>query len=242
MGYAIDQDGIVTRYEREKDNWDSHLRNSKKEIIEFAEKQKINSLLILGSGWLLDIPVEHLQEQNIEVHFVDIVQPYQIRYKHRNQKNFHFHELDALGDTAQRVYADIKSDTFSANSFRTSELQTNFKFDAVISLNLLNQLDILLVDYIKDKKTLSEDEEKSIRTQIQQSHLDFLSKHKYCLISDTTQTSELLEGGEIQNELLVHIPLPNAHKKNEWTWMFDMSGNYIEHRSVQFKVEVFQSI
>ena len=52
--------------------------------------------------------------------------------------------------------------------------------DYIISLNILNQLDILLVDYLKKSSIYDEEELKFFRGRIQKSHIDSLIPVKSC--------------------------------------------------------------
>jgi len=54
----------------------------------------------------------------------------------------------------------------------------------VISLNIMNQLDILIIDYIKKNIQLQDDDMLKLRRNIQNVHLQMLSKHAFILITD----------------------------------------------------------
>jgi len=240
MGYAIDQDGIIARYNRERENWQAHLDICKKTILNFIKQSAPQSIAIIGSGWLLDIPVQELERMNIQVHFIDIVQPYQVRYKYRNIKHFHFHEIDALGGTAIEVYKGIHNKTFSIDRFSPNSFILDFEIDAIVSLNILNQLDILLLDYIKENIAISSDEELEARKKIQQSHLTFLKNYKYCLISDIRETATNIKTNQTEKKDLCHIDLPENLPRKEWQWIFDTEGMYKDGCRVLFDVIALQ--
>lgn len=76
MGFIQDQNGIIRRFKREKQNWDDHMTQSKSFILKSA-KNKENlpdnlsakqadkagvTCAVLGSGWLLDLPLDELSE------------------------------------------------------------------------------------------------------------------------------------------------------------------------------------
>lgn len=60
MKILSDQQGIINRYLREKDVWNEHLENSKSFITGCLKKRMARNILILGSGWLLDLPAPML--------------------------------------------------------------------------------------------------------------------------------------------------------------------------------------
>jgi len=84
MGYFKDQEGIARRYISEKSNGDNHLTNTKKFIFNCLEENRSKKVSILGSGWLLDIPVEYLLKNFKEVVFYDIRHPRQILHKFKD--------------------------------------------------------------------------------------------------------------------------------------------------------------
>ena len=60
LGFYKDQQGILTRYLHEQSSWNEHLTNTKNFILEAVSSRHLESIAILGSGWLLDIPVMEL--------------------------------------------------------------------------------------------------------------------------------------------------------------------------------------
>lgn len=65
MGYLNDQQGIMNRYLGESKQWEKHLPRCRKFITSTFEDpgggEKKESVAVLGSGWLLDVPLDHLQ-------------------------------------------------------------------------------------------------------------------------------------------------------------------------------------
>ncbi len=56
MKYISDQKGILNRYLAEGNNWEAHLEKTRGFITGCLEKNKPETVAVLGSGWLLDIP------------------------------------------------------------------------------------------------------------------------------------------------------------------------------------------
>ena len=80
-----------------------------------------------------------------------------------------------------RMYQDMPEDlVHDMNSLPFDNLKKSLEeYDLVISLNLLNQLDILLCDYLKEKFKIDNEETLlPIRKIIQQNHLDILPVNK----------------------------------------------------------------
>ena len=55
MGYIRDQEGIMNRYIREKMHWDQHLEKTREFINASFSDKSIETVAVLGSGWLVDI-------------------------------------------------------------------------------------------------------------------------------------------------------------------------------------------
>lgn len=239
LGFYIDQDGILDRYYQEESGWNTHLENTKKYICKSAEKINGESAAILGSGWLLDIPLKELSEKFKEVHLFDIIHPKEIKQKIKRYKNVYCFEKDLTGGYINAVYdlfqnnnpdKKITLDTLGAQSFNLTE-----KYDFICSVNILNQLDILLVDYIRQYNKYNEIELNEFRKLIQKQHIDSLPKGKTCLITDY---EEIIFEKEIitEKKKLIFTTIPDNSEKEQWQWNFDSRGTYNKGKKTVFNV------
>jgi len=103
MNFLSDQEGIMTRYLKEKENWDEHLEKSREYILKSVGNKKLSTISILGSGWLLDVPLEELTIQFQKVILVDIFHPPQILHKVRNMPRVKTMEMDITGGMIEQV-------------------------------------------------------------------------------------------------------------------------------------------
>ena len=94
----------------------------------------------------------------------------------------------------------------------------------VISLNILTQLETLLVDFMKKRISVKDEEVFRFRAGIQKKHISFLQKHNSVLISDTSEIFTGKSGKTITNKSLI-TDLPACKYKEEWTWNFDLKGS-----------------
>ena len=163
-GYVTDQKGIQNRFVREREHWQLHLDNTKQYILQSAKRSASKkSVAVLGSGWLLDVPVAELAQEFEEVYLYDIVHPEQIVVNMRKYPNVHLVVAD-LTDGAVELAAQSHSFEEFCNSLAHISLTPNLQqFDFVVSVNLLNQLDIILCDYLKEKFSITESELIEIR-------------------------------------------------------------------------------
>src|SRR6056297_2074489 len=213
MNFISDQEGIINRYLREQSNWEGHLQNTKKFILNSYSDQNIKNLAILGSGWLLDLPLEELSKKYNKILLVDVHHPPQIIKKTESYKNISLFETDLSGGGIKFCWdlRKAKEEHFSKfilEDFKPQKPEFPFKPDAFVSLNLLNQLDILLVDFLKKRNVRIVDTEiKKFRKIIQQFHLDWITKKPGCLITDVKEINQD-DDQEKTEQKLVYVDLP----------------------------------
>lgn len=243
MNYMADQKGIMERFMRETDGWNVHLENTKNAIINSAQNKVKNTCAILGSGWLLDIPMDFLLANFNKIYLFDVLHPTQIKQKWQKEKKVVFVELDVTGDAINQFYNAVQMfkghkvvtpiTDFVFEGFKNKE-----NFDYVVSANILNQLDILLVDYLQKYPIYSTDQLLQLRKTIQQKHIDSLPVGKTCLITDYEELVYSTTGQLEQSRALIHINLSQFKKPNnwQWQWQFDNNQNYIPGKNVVFNV------
>ncbi len=245
MGYATDQNGIMNRYLREKQGWDIHLSNTKQFIINSIENAKRGSVLVMGSGWWLDVPVDELTQHFDTVTLVDIVHPPQIVHKAKKYTNLQLIETDLNAGLLQQIY-ELKHITESElMSVVPNASQMPFdthNFDFVVSVNLLNQLDTLIVEFIEKKGQWKTESILQFRKRIQDFHLSLLPAAKSCLITDceeyTAESVDLYQKGNFSTKPLIYTQLPSA--SSEWEWYFDTQKTYYTNKITILKVRAFR--
>lgn len=226
IGFYKDQKGILKRYLREKENWDFHLEKTKSFIIKALESKKGNKAVVFGSGWLLDVPIDELSKKFNEVWLVDIFHPKEILKKISNYSNVKTHIEDITGFSKSICEFSKKSNLYdlkSDNSIKYFLEEKNFDF--FVSVNILNQLDILLVDYLSYNWAVSEEEILLFRKKIQAEHLKLMPQGKSCLITDY-QEENYKKAQIIQTKQLIHVNLPEGNFNEKWDWIFDTNSTY----------------
>lgn len=239
MGFVFDQQGIFNRYAREKAGWDTHLHNCKRCIADAVAEHKAQSVAILGSGWLLDVPINELSEMCGKVYLIDLVHPGIIKHKVAKLKNVKLLEADVTGGVVEEIYKSVNDGTFRSELFseRPSVLfSAGPDVDMVVSLNILNQLDILICDFLMARTRIADEQLLGLRRFIQQSHIDSITQSAFCLITDFREKSVDMASHASSTKELVKVPFPTANNSREWVWDFDQSGNYLDNCKVSFDV------
>jgi len=230
MGLIEDQNGILSRYQGEIDSWEGHLSNTKNFISDCLTSCRPQKIAVLGSGWLLDLPAELLAKHEMVV-FYDLRHPEFVRKKYRDQKNFHFELLDVTGGLISKTYNLCRRRKGHDPDSIYKQLQIPGlilpdTFDYVISVNLLNQLDILIIDHIRENFITDQKWEQKVRRMIQENHIKLLPTGQSCLITDYEEV-HVNDKNEIMDKTpLVHCTLPSGKYRKTWTWNFDTHRSY----------------
>lgn len=245
LGYSIDQEGILTRFLREGNAWKSHLEHTKQWIRDAYAHKEYSSIAIFGSGWLLDVPIDDIIRDFKEVYLFDIIHPLQITHKYKKYPHVHFIEADVTGGVAKKIYERITAKSHVRKHPLPQLTQTQFSyhvpFDLVVSVNIVNQLDILLLEALEKHESVSEEEKQDFRYCIQKKHMHLLEQYNYCLISDWEKIVTHTKTGNTYTEPLVFVE-PPAHKhQSEWLWNFDSHGLYEDNCRIEFRVRAFKS-
>jgi len=237
FGYPRYQWGLITHHSEQGEGWDTHLAHCRQFILKAIDFYKPEKVTVLGSGWLLDVPVAEMLERNLKVTLIDIIHPPEVKKQLGGLKNVELIEKDATGGLVKEVFEMCrKTSVFrkmhSLDDIIIPELTLEGDPGLVVSLNLISQLDVLPIQYLRKKAKVPEEQFEKFRIAVQQKHIDFLLKHQSVMITDTTEVYTG-DSGTTEDFQWAVADLPESKHKEEWTWDFDLnkSGSY-EKRSV----------
>jgi len=241
MGYLRDQEGIMNRYLGESEQWQYHLEKTRSFIAGSFAGCQAESVAVLGSGWLLDVPLEKLRHRFSHIYLVDIHHPPQIRKKVSTLKEVELVEEDLSGGAIEQVWSFLRkhkgdhSATGLLEEIILNPPLVGQQADALISVNLLNQLDILLCDHIRRKLPFQQELSVSFRAAIQAFHLEWLTKKPGCLVTDIKE-HRIPQKGQPSSKPLLYTHLPSGIRQDSWEWDFDSRGTY--HPGSRTRMEV----
>jgi hypothetical protein len=237
LGYYHYQNGLIYRHLNQGKGWNLHLQNCRSFILRSVEMLNPETVTVLGSGWLLDLPLKELSERTKKVNLVDIVHPPDAFRQVEPLKNVVLTEADATGGLIDEVWAKTSGLRLfgklkSLDSINIPCYELNEPGNLVVSLNLLTQLETLLIRRLKEKSVLGEDDFLKFRKAVQKKHIDFLLQHNSVLITDTCETFIDKKGNRSDIETVV-TDLPFGTVREEWTWDFDLvRSDFYEMNSV----------
>ena len=244
MGYYNYQRGLIYHHLNQEGGWNIHLNNCRNFILKSIDSFKPKIVTVLGSGWLLDLPLKELADQVSAINLVDIVHPPEVKNQAGMIKNVVLREEDVTGGLISEVWQKAGHRTF-LNKLRTLDginipvYQPEYDPGLVISLNIFTQLEVLPVELLRKKAAVPEESFLGFRKEIQQNHIAFLKKHKFVMITDISEV--VTENSGSVNEIMsVLIDLPDGSRKEDWTWHFDLrSSDYYTKKST-FRVSAIQ--
>ena len=237
MGYYAYQNGLIHNHLNQEGGWDSHLIKCRSFINRALEYYNPEIVTVLGSGWLLDLPLAEMLEKVRKIYLVDIIHPPEVLKQAGELENVFIVEQDITGGLIEAVWNTKRKFTFlhklkSLESIAITEYVPDFDPGIVISLNILTQLESRLIDFLKKRSDIREDEFSSFRKQIQEKHIDFLMKHRSVIITDYAEVITK-NNGEITTVSTLVAELPRGRFSDEWIWDFDLKGHdYYNSRSV----------
>lgn len=224
MGYYEYQQGLILSHIAQEGSWNSHLDNCRKFIINSLEFFRPEIVTILGSGWLLDIPLREMLEMTCRINLVDIIHPPQVAEQVAGLDKVKLIEDDISGGLIMIMWEMTSGFPFrKSKSVAAIEIplyKPEFETGLVVSANILTQLESLPVKLIRKRLKAQEEEINSIRRRIQERHIEFLAGKNAVLITDV---SEIVEDstGETKEEPTLLAVLPEARFREEWKWNFE---------------------
>jgi hypothetical protein len=240
LGYYDYQLGFILRHLNQETGWNSHLERCRNFILKSLEIHKPETVTVLGSGWLLELPLSEMLEKVNKVRLVDIIHPPEVLQQVSNLQGVECITEDISGGIIDEVWKKTSGLSFfrrlnSIDDIVIPEYKPDYDPGMIISLNILSQLETLPVKHLVKKTKIREDLLTSFRLQIQNKHLDFLKKYPSVLITDITEIFTDRSGNVSEKKSVITL-LPDGIYREDWTWDFDLRGSdYYDKRSV-FKV------
>ena len=104
MGYYAYQSGLIYNHLNQEGGWDGHLSSCRRFINRTLEYYNPGTVTVLGSGWLLDLPLAEMLEKSSKVYLVDIVHPPEVVKQAGDLENVVLVEQDITGGLIEEVW------------------------------------------------------------------------------------------------------------------------------------------
>jgi hypothetical protein len=240
FGYYDYQQGLIHRHLGQDEGWNNHLRNCRDYIIRAIKEIKPAKVTVLGSGWLLDLPLAEMLETVQSVDLIDIVHPPEAKSQIASLPGVELIEDDVTGGVVTAVWEKTRRTSLFSKPGRIDDLVIpvyELKDDPglVISLNILSQLDVLPARFIRKRSDVKEEEIATFRKLVQETHIRFLSNHRSVLISDICEIFTDSYGKTTEEQTVI-ANIPAGKNREEWTWDFDLKRSDFNEKSSVLKV------
>ncbi len=245
MGLLGNQSGIMRRFLREQGSWENHLQKTRSCILSEVHREKPKTISILGSGWLLDVPLMEIIEAGIKVNLVDIAHPSKVVHKFRNSPDIKLIDFDITGGAIDAAWAFSKSSEVGSYAKFLKEISgkvnwVEFEADLYLSINLLSQLHVHIVDFLLRKKKISQEQSVEVSRVLQQSHINSLPKGKSLLVTDFEEELYDEEEKLSATKPRVYTDISCLSTIDSWTWNFDSCNEFYPDFNVKLNVSAFR--
>lgn len=236
FGHLSQSISLLAREKRCRNSWLPHRLR----CIQFIKNQIHNafhyeSVLVLGSGPLHEIPIEYLCQTFKKVVLVDIVHLKSTKRKLKSWKNIEFieHDISEIEDLLMKK----KELIHHSPSFFLKE-----NWGLLLSINLMSQLPIHLNSYIKKKikHKFSEEQIRVYLDKVCENHLHYLYSFNCpaLLITDV----ETIYSNQKEETLETERTFPNLFLPkctDEWIWNIAPIPEYHKKISIRMRVLAF---
>jgi hypothetical protein len=229
LDYYNYQHGFIVRHLKQGTGWDAHLERCRNFILKSLEIHKPEKITVLGSGWLLELPLAEMVEKVNEIYLVDIAHPPEVIHQVSKISAVKLLTEDVSGGLIEEIWKKTSKLPFfrkleSLKEITIPEYNPDFDPGMVISLNILSQLEVLPLRYLTKKSKVKEDELNAFRKEIQDNHINFLKRYKSVLITDLVEIFTDRSGNKSEKVSII-AELPAGLYRDNWTWDFDLKGS-----------------
>ena len=218
LGYRTELVAIGARYRRCRAAWADHLARSRRAVERAIDRTPSrDTVMVLGSGRLLDVPLEALAAAFRRVVLVDALHPLSARARAHRYRNVELRGEDVTG-TIAALHRLKPGDPLPP--IRSYAPLHDAGVDLVVSLNLLSQLGVLPAEWIERRLgQAAVPAADSFCAALARTHLDDLARCKasVCLIADVEWQHVDAAGAIIERDSSI-FGLPPPAPAEEWLW------------------------
>jgi hypothetical protein len=226
LGYLYETIALKQRYRRNKREWQAHIDNCRRHTL--AALGPAKHMAILGSGPLLEIPMDDLIARCERITLVDFVHPREVRAKWGRHPKVELIEADLLGIAAELLR--WKSGPLPRP--RVPEIRADF----VLSANCLSQLALMPRQFLEKKIAPADLDDYS--EKLAAAHLREVKKQTHLLIADF-ETRVIGENGETIERSAPFFDRASLKMLDSWNWRLAPPGEIYKRRSVEMSAGAF---
>jgi hypothetical protein len=247
MGFLKELIGIGSRYQRCRKAWTPHLENTRSYILECAKRcRRRQTVVVLGSGWLLDVPWKELGELFDKVIFVDLVHLRKVRKLTQGMKGTYEWVAADITGLLRSIYDQMESRPRGARFSEltlTSVPPRNFgNVSLMVSCNVLSQLPRIPEAWLRDRGLLFDSGNTALTQSLVLGHLELLRAYaasEHCIVTDVESVAVSTTG---ENDS-IHL-VPDAQSllgipERDWWWEIAPKGEHVDDLAVRHRVHAY---
>lgn len=239
LGYLYESIAYRARFRRCEKSWRGHIENCHRAILQATEKaERKDTLLIMGSGPLYEVPMDELKAAFKRVILVDLVQPMEVRRQWGHRPDVLLMEQDLLGLTGSLL-------RWRAGQALPAPKPPDLRFlepDFVLSANCLSQLALVPRENLERaaRGTLDEGQLDGFCYDISRSHLDHVRgfSKPHLIIADY-ETRLLDRRGLVTQKSSPFFETEWMNKTRDWNWSIAPRGEIDLSNSLEMSVGAF---
>lgn len=240
MGYLRELNGISRRVDQCARSWNSHLDATRDHIARTVLScPRRHTAMVIGSGWLLDVPLENLSAAFERVLLVDIFHPRSVRRLVSQYDNVALMQMDVTG-IAKPVFDYVRKRRPGGLPVSRAILLADLAVDLVISVNTLSQLAVIPRQYLMaHRPDLPPYVIENFCRNIVEAHLTWLSdmSARAVLITDYERIECGPDGDIVQKDILEGVSLPPPDAR--WSWDIAPLGSVYRDVAVRHEVKAY---
>lgn len=246
FGFLYNSIALKKRYKRCRSAWTPHLEHCHHFILSNID-DSMKHIAIVGSGHLLEVPIEKLLAKNINITLIDIHHPKNVNFlaqKHPLQIQILSIDVTGFAQFSQKKFTPNLDNFLNFSPPIITEISDR-QFDLIISANILSQLAINFLSYIQNKnKIFNLDEYINIFVKkLCLDHFQFLNKYgkKHILFTDIIRNYYDANRNLIESiDSLVHVP-SDIKLQQSWDWKISPFGEQSHEYEMEMKVNGYIS-
>ena len=219
MGYLRELHGIRRRWRQWRRAWQPHCQHTRQLILAAARRcPRRRKAVVLGSGWLYDVPLAELSAAFERVVLVDLLHPLATRWQARRYPNVDLAWAD-VSDTVEAVWQAVEVPGTPLPRSRPERFLDDDDIDLVASVNLLSQLPCMPELYLRRVGSHPGPEIDAYGRDVVAAHLDYLRRLPgvVALIADVEQITFSSTGEELaRKSTLYGESFPFVGQR--WVW------------------------
>lgn len=235
LGYLYESIALQERFRRRKKSWQSHIAKCREATLTAVESSPAHkTMLILGSGPLLEVPMDDLLKRFERIVLADVIHPREVRVRWGKHPKVTLVELDLLG-----IGHELLKWTGGPLPKPHPPDLNQFNADFILSANCLSQLALRPRERLSKK--IAESELNDYCESLSTAHIAQLRtlKTAHLVIADF-ETRVLNSQGEILEKSMPFFDPKTMKLQSSWTWMIAPRGEMHHANSIEMLVGAFK--